>query len=136
MAELQWIIEVRCTNALLAEMKVGERGEHVIVNIPNRNFDPAEFDKLIAGLEVAGRIVEENKKAGPKPEAAPGTAQFEVELGTVVEIEARNDLYQAQILKTGELVLVNTGAFFAPSEFRRFITELKAIRSRMAAQRR
>lgn len=28
MAELQWIIEVRCINALLAQIKVGERGEY------------------------------------------------------------------------------------------------------------
>jgi len=63
MAELQWIVEVRCTNALLAEMKIGEKGEHVIVNVPDRNFDPSEFDKLIQGLEVSSRIAAENRRS-------------------------------------------------------------------------
>ena len=31
MAELQWIIEVRCVNALLAQIKIGETGQHFIV---------------------------------------------------------------------------------------------------------
>jgi hypothetical protein len=61
MAELQWIIEVRCINALLAEIKVGEKGEYVIVNIPNRDFLPSELDKLIKAFEIAFRINEENR---------------------------------------------------------------------------
>lgn len=32
MAELQWIIEVKCINVFLGEVKVGEKGENVIVN--------------------------------------------------------------------------------------------------------
>ena len=62
MAELQWVIEVKCINALLAEIKVGEKGEHFCVNIPNRNFDPSEFDKLIEGFQVASGIEKENRK--------------------------------------------------------------------------
>jgi hypothetical protein len=62
MAELQWVIEVRCINTLLAEIKVGEKGEHFCVNIPDRNFDPSEFEKLIEGFQVASRIEEENRK--------------------------------------------------------------------------
>jgi hypothetical protein len=62
MAELQWVIEVKCINALLAEIKVGEKGEHFCVNIPNRNFDPSEFDKLIDAFQIASKIEEENRK--------------------------------------------------------------------------
>lgn len=62
MAELHWTVQVRCVNALLAEVKVGEKGE-LIVDVPDRNFGPSEFDKLIEGLEVAGGIAAENLKS-------------------------------------------------------------------------
>ena len=116
MAELQWIIEVRCTNALLAEIKVGERGEHAIVNIPDRRLDPSEFDKVIEGLAAAQRILQENGKIHKKPSRGRKPAQLEAELGTVAEIERRSDLYQAKILSSGELVSMKTDHFFAPSE--------------------
>ena len=41
MAELQWVVEVRCVNTLLAQIKVGERGQHFIVEVPHENFDPS-----------------------------------------------------------------------------------------------
>lgn len=81
MAELQWIIEVRCTNTLLAEMKVGEKGEHVIVNVPDRNFNPSEFDKLIEGLEVSSRIAEENRRSSRDSQMKKTSAPVEAGLG-------------------------------------------------------
>lgn len=56
MAELQWVVEVRCVNALLAQIKVGERGQHFIVEAPAGDFDPSEFGKLIEGVEEAKAI--------------------------------------------------------------------------------
>lgn len=129
MAELQWIIEVRCINTLLAEVKVGERGEHFCVLIPDREFDPSEFNKLIEGLEEARRIAEEHRKSRPKPEVEPVPTPIDTELGSITEIENRSGLYEIGILKTGELVSVNASRFFAPSEFDRFIADVKAIRS-------
>ena len=35
MAELQWKVEVRCVNTLLAEVWVGEGGEHMMVSVPD-----------------------------------------------------------------------------------------------------
>ena len=58
MAELQWVIEVRCVNVLLAQIKVGERGQHFIVEAPAGDFDPSEFGKLIEGVEEAKAIGE------------------------------------------------------------------------------
>ena len=52
MAELR-LIEVRCVNTLLAQIKVGERGQHFIVEVPVGNFDPSEFEKLIEGVKAA-----------------------------------------------------------------------------------
>jgi hypothetical protein len=133
MAELQWIIEVRCTNALLAEMKVGERGEHIIAHVPERNLDPAEFDKLIEGAEAADRLAAENRKLRPKSTQPATLPPLEVSLGEVVEMEGRHNLYQAHLLTTGELIYLKTHAFFAPSEFKQLILELKTLRSRMQA---
>ena len=132
MAELQGIVEVRCVNALLAEMKVGETGEHIIINIPDREFDPSEFDKLIEGHEVSSQIAEENKRSSKNTEIERGSASIEAGLGGTVEIIEERDLYGIKILKTGEIVSVNVPEkVFAPSEFNRFMTELKAIRSKM-----
>ena len=60
MAELQWIVEVRCVNTLLAQIKVGERGQHFIVEVPVGNFDPFEFEKLIEGVKAAKAIGNEH----------------------------------------------------------------------------
>ena len=137
MAELQWIVEVRCTNALLAEIKVGEKGEHVIVNVPDRSFDPSEFDKLIQGLEVSSRIAEENRTSNKNSEIGRASALIEVRLGETVEILEERDLYKLKILKTGEIVSVNVpDRLFAPSELNRFVTELKAIKSKMEELRK
>jgi len=132
MAELQWIVEVRCVNALLAEMKVGERGEHIIVNVPDREFDPSEFDKLIKGLEVSSRIAEENRRSSKNLEIERVSASIEAGLGGTVEIIEERDLYGIKILKTGEIVSINVPEkLFAPSELNRFMTELKAVKSKM-----
>jgi len=137
MAELQWIVEVRCVNALLAEMKVGERGEHIIVNVPDREFDPSEFDKLIKGLEVSSRIAEENGRSSKNLEIEQVSASIEAGLGGTVEIIEERDLYGIKILKTGEIVSINVPEkLFAPSELNRFMTELKAVKSKMEELRR
>jgi len=137
MAELQWIVEVRCTNALLAEMKIGEKGEHVIINIPNRTFDPSEFDKLIHGLAVSSRIAEENRKSSKTLETEPASASIEAKLSETVEILEERDLYELKLLKTGEIISVNVpDRLFAPSELQRFMTELKAIKRKMTELRR
>jgi len=40
---------------LLAEIWTGEGGEHLMVSVPDRYLDPAEFDKFVEGLEAAPR---------------------------------------------------------------------------------
>ena len=66
MAEIQWVVEVRCVNTLLAEFKVGERGQHICVHIPDRDLDPHEFGKVIEGAEEARRIAEAHRGARQK----------------------------------------------------------------------
>jgi hypothetical protein len=134
LAEIQWVVEVRCVNTLLAEFKVGERGQHICVHIPDRDLDPHEFSKLIEGAEEASRIAEKHRSARKRPVVSQAPAPLDVELGAVSEIEGRKDLYEIQVLKTGEIVSVNIpGAVLAPSELDRFITELKTIQSRLAS---
>ena len=133
MAELQWIVEVRCVNTLLASFKVGERGQHICVHVPDRELDPHEFGKLIEGAEEAGRIAQQHRSAREEPAVSQALAPLDVEMGTVSEIEGRKGLYEIQILSTGEMVTVDVpGAVFGPSELERFIAELKAVQGRLA----
>ena len=133
MAEIQWVVEVRCVNTLLAEFQVGERGQHISVRIPDRDLDPHEFAKLIEGAQEASRIAEGHRSARKKPVVSQAPAPLDVELGLVSEIEGRKDLYEIRILKTGEIVSVNIpGTLLAPSELDQFITELRMIQSRLA----
>jgi len=135
LAELQWVIEVRCVNALLAEIKVGETGEHFIVDLPARCFDPSEFAKLIDGVEAAkflGRefYLKSEREAGAIGGSAP--PPFDVKV-----VEER-ELYEIQLLSTGELAIVTVTTpqkFFAPSEFDRFIRDLKNAQQKMEALR-
>jgi hypothetical protein len=128
MAELQWVIEVRCINALLAEIKVGEKGEYVIVNIPNRNFLPSELDKLIKAFEVAFRINEENKSQYESPRAEGETS----ELSEYIEIIDKRDFAKVSILSTGEIVNVDIPeSLLAPSEARGLLEDLRAVRKKM-----
>jgi hypothetical protein len=137
MAELQWVIEVRCVNTLLAEVKVGERGQHFCQNVPNRQFDPAEFNKLIEGLKEARRIAKTHRKTRKTPTLAVSPTSAAEQVGRVVEIENRSDLYEVEVLSSGELVTVNVpgSGLFAPSELDRFIADLKAIRNNYAVLR-
>ena len=138
MAEIQWVVEVRCVNTLLGEFKVDEKGQHICAHVRDRDLDPHEFDKLIQGAQEASRIAAERRGArdpghqsGAAVSQAP--APLEAELGTVREVEGRQGLYEIQILKTGEIVSVNLpGAIFGPSELEQFIGELKRIQSRLA----
>jgi hypothetical protein len=130
MAELQWVIEVKCINALLAEIRIGERGEHFCVNIPDRNFDPSEFDKLIEGFQVASRIEEENRRKH-EPEKTK-TDLDSGELGEYVEMVEKREFVKVRVLKTGELVNVDIpDRILAPSEVHGLIKDLQAIKQKM-----
>lgn len=128
MAELQWIIEVRCINALLAEIKVGEKGEYVIVNIPNRDFLPSELDKLIKAFEIACRINEENESQYELPRAEGETS----EMNEYVEIIDKRNFARVSVLSTGEIVNVDVPEkLLAPSEARGLIEDLKVVSKKM-----
>ena len=130
MAELQWVIEVKCINALLAEIKVGEKGEHFCVNIPDRNFDPSEFDKLIEGFQVASRIEEENRKKHELKKTK--TDLSSEELNEFIEIIDNRDFVKIRILRTGELVNVDIpDRILTPSEVHKLIIDLQAARHKM-----
>jgi len=130
MAELQWVIEVKCINALLAEIKVGERGEHFCVNIPDRNFDPSEFDKLIEAFQVASRIEEENRKKHELKKTK--TDLSPEELNEFIEVVERRDFVKIRILKTGELVNVDIpDMILTPSEVHELIIDLRAVKCKM-----
>ena len=133
MAEIQWVVEVRCVNTLLANFKVGERGQHICVHIPNRELDPHEFAKLIEGAQAACRIAAEHRSARGQPPVSPDATPIDAELGTVRLVPGRRDLYEIQFLQSGEIVLVDIpGAVMGPSEFDQFIAELKMIQTRLA----
>ena len=130
MAELQWVIEVKCINALLAEIKVGEKGEHFCVNIPDRNFDPSEFDKLIEGFQVASRIEEENRKKHELKKTKSDLSSKE--LNEHIEIIENRDFVKIRILKTGELVNVDIpDRILTPSEVHELIIDLQAVKYKM-----
>ena len=103
MAELQWIIEVRCINALLAEVKVGEKGEYFIVNIPDNNFLPSELDKLIKAFEIASKINKENRVKF-KQQSAEKASQL---LSNYIEITQNRDFARINLLSTGEIVNID-----------------------------
>jgi hypothetical protein len=141
MAEIQCVIEVRCVNTLLAKFMVGERGLHICEHVPDRELDPHEFAKLIEGAQEAGRIAADHRSAAwqstehrsARPEAAPIPPPLDVELGTVREVEVRGGLYEIQILRTGEMVMVDIpGAVLGPSEWEKLVAELKAVQGRLA----
>ena len=128
MAELQWVIEVRCINALLAEIKVGEKGEYVIVNIPNRDFLPSELDKLINAFEIAFSINRENKKRYQMSKVE----NIGSELTEYVDIIDKRDVAKVSILSTGELINVDIPErLLAPSEAKGLLDNLKAVRQKM-----
>ncbi len=128
MAELQWVIEVRCINALLAEIKVGEKGEYFIVNIPNRDFLPSELDNLIEAFEIASRINMENKNRYRMSRVEESGS----ELAEYIEIIDKRDFAKIGILSTGEMVNVNIPErLIAPSEAKGLLEDLKAVKHKM-----
>lgn len=133
MAEIQWVIEVRCVNTLLADFKIGERGQHICVHVPDRDLDPHEFGKLVSAAREAARIAAEHRGTDHAPVASQAPAPLTAELGRVSEVKGRTDLYQIQILATGEIVSMDIpGAILGPSELDRFIVEMETIQSRLA----
>jgi hypothetical protein len=133
MAELQWVVEVRCVNALLAQIKVGETGEHFIVEAPADDFDPSEFEKLIEGVKSAITLGNEQyAKLKKKSQIAKETNQPPHD----VKIVDKRELYSIQLLSSGELALVTVKkAFFAPSELNRFLLDLEKAKQQMAKLR-
>ena len=130
MAELQWVIEVKCINVLLAEIKVGEKGEHFCVNISDRNFDPSEFEKLIEGFQVASRIEEENRIKHELNKIT--THHSSLELNEYIEIIEERDFVKIRILKTGELVNIDIpDMILTPSEVHKLIIDLQAVKEKM-----
>ena len=124
-------------NALLAEIKVGEKGELIIVNAPGRNLGPSEFDKLIEGLEVADSIAEANRVSCDEPGRAGTTGRVRPLSRGTVKVLKKRDLYELRFLQTGEIVNVDVpDILFTPSELDAFIAELKTIRNKMAALRK
>lgn len=135
MAELQWVIEVRCVNALLAAIKVGERGQHFIIDVPARCFDPSEFAKLIEGVEAAKALGHEHHL---KSKAEPRTTAHATQPPLDAKIVEKRDLYDIQLLSTGELAIVTVTTpqkFLAPSELDRFLQDLKTAQKNMKALR-
>ncbi len=129
MAELQWVIEVRCVNTLLASIKVGERGQHFIVDSA-QCFDPSEFAKLIEGAEVAKALGQEHYEKFKKQTQTTTSKRTSVDVNIIEERE----LYNLQLLSTGELAIVTIttpNKFFAPSEFDRFLRDLKKVQQKM-----
>jgi hypothetical protein len=127
MAELQWIIEVKCINAFLGEVKVGEKGEYVIVNIPNSNFLPSELDKLITVFEIAEKINEENRLS-----YKPKLVEKLEEPNDFVEVIDKRDFAQISILATGEIVNINVPEnVLTPTEAHRLMNELKRVSQTM-----
>lgn len=129
MAELQWVIEVRCVNALLGQIKVGERGQHFVVDVPARCFDPSEFAKLIEGVEAAKALgLEHYTKSRREARVGGDAAQPPLD----VKIVEERSLYDIQLLSTGELAIVTSiDRFFAPSELDRFLRDLRSAEHKM-----
>lgn len=128
MAELQWILEVRCINALLAELKAGEKGEYVIVNIPNRNFLPSELDKLIQACEIVETINKENRLTYKPLNVDGPNGEFD----DYVEVIDKRDFARISILSSGEIVNIDIPErVLTPSEAHGLLTELRKVKQTM-----
>ena len=129
LAELQWVVEVRCVNTLLAQIKVGERGLHFIVEVSAEDFDPSEFEKLIEGVKAAKSIGTKNySNLKGKIQTSIETTQEPKD----VRIIKKRELYDIQLLNTGELALIKIKSpFFAPSELDRFLQDLNKTKQQM-----
>jgi len=133
MAELQWVIEVRCINALLAEVKVGEKGEYVIVSIPNRNFYPSELERLIKAFEIAEKTNNENRLTYELPKVEGDYGDHE----DYVEMVEKRALARIGILSNGELVNIDVPErTFSPSEAHDLMIELKKVQQTMTKLRK
>jgi hypothetical protein len=131
---LQWVVEVRCVNALLAQIKFGETGEHFIVEAPATDFDPSEFEKLIEGVKSAITL---GKEQYAKLERKDKNARKPSELPRKAEIIDKRELYSIRLLSSGELAFVTIkDAFFAPSELNRFLLDLEKAKHQMDKLRR
>lgn len=127
MAELQYIINVKCINAKLAEIMTGELGDLIIVNIPNSTFTPQELDKLIDATKIIKDQASKNRIDRQREVTqSDQKKQEKYEIG-LIEKRKRGDI---NVLQSGELVLVNMPDLeFAPSEFDDFIKTLEATKN-------
>lgn len=127
MAELQYIINVKCINAKLAEIMTGELGDLIIVNIPNSTFTPQELDKLIDATKIIKDQASKNRIDRQREVTqSDQKKQEKYEIG-LIEKRKRGDI---NVLQSGELVLVNMHDLeFAPSEFDDFIKTLEATKN-------
>jgi hypothetical protein len=122
MAELQYVVNVKCINTKLAEVITGELGDLIIVNIPNSIFTPYEFDKLI---DATGIIKDQaSKNRANKHKEITSTEETNQEKDNIGIIEKRK-LWEINVLQSGELILINMpSSALAPSEFDDFIETL------------
>jgi hypothetical protein len=127
MAELQYIINVKCINAKLAEIMTGELGDLIIVNIPKSTFTPQELDKLIDATKIIKDQASKNRIDRQREETqSDQKKQEKYEIG-LIEKRKRGDI---NVLQSGELVLVNMHDLeFAPSEFDDLIKTLEATKN-------
>jgi hypothetical protein len=104
MAELQYVVNVKCINTKLAEVITGELGDLIIVNIPNSIFTPYEFDKLI---DATGIIKDQaSKNRANKHKEITSTEETNQEKDNIGIIEKRK-LWEINVLQSGELILIN-----------------------------
>jgi len=127
MAELQYVINVKCINAKLAEIMTGELGDLIIVNIPNSTFTPQEFDKLIDATKIIKDQASKNRIDRQREETqSDQKKQEKYEIG-IIEKRKRGDI---NVLQSGELVFINMPDLeLAPSEFDEFIKTLEATKN-------
>lgn len=75
------------------------------MNVPDRNFDPSEFDKLIEGLQVASKIEEENRKKHESLKVK--TDLSSEELGEYVEVIERRGFVKVRITPLYNTIVIS-----------------------------
>lgn len=127
MAELQYVVNVKCINAKLAEIMTGELGDLIIVNIPNNLFSPHEFDKLIEATKIIREQASENRKKENKEiEPLDKGNQKKHNIGVI----EKRKLWEINILQSGEIILIDIPSrALAPSEFDDFIEALEQTKN-------
>lgn len=127
MAELQYVVNVKCINTKLAEVITGELGDLIIVNISNSIFTPHEFNKLIDATMIIKDQATKNRTNQHKE--IMSTEEIDQKKDDIGVIEKRK-LWEINVLQSGELILINIPSpALAPSEFDDFIEVLKKTKN-------